>query len=192
MAQTMGQSPSTYLKEPYSRILIPNEDGIYSAEILEFPGCFAEGKDPSEAIRNLEASAEAWIEAALAQGQEIPEPEVNQGYGGKVALRLPRSVHRQAARLAEREDTSLNQFLVSAITARIGAEDLYTRLVERFEQHFARPTQNLYLWAAFTSTPPHPNLPGQGLEILETRQTTSQPWPLMLGNLIRREALANG
>lgn len=131
------KEPKYYLKEPYSRVLIPNEDGTYSAEILEFPGCFAEGNTADEAIRNLEAAAESWVEVSLAQGLEIPEPAMNQGYGGKIALRLPRSLHRRATQMAERDGTSLNQFLVSAIAARIGAEDLYTRLVERFEQRLA-------------------------------------------------------
>lgn len=138
----MNQSPEVYLKEPYSRILIPNEDGTYSAEIFEFPGCFAEGATPDEAIRNLEAAAESWIEASLAQGLEIPEPAMNQGYGGKIALRLPRSLHRQAARMAERDGTSLNQFLVTAIAARVGAEDFFTRLAERFEQRLATTATN--------------------------------------------------
>ncbi|MGI8586401.1 MAG: toxin-antitoxin system HicB family antitoxin [Chloroflexia bacterium] len=135
--QMTKQEPKAYLKEPYSRILVPNEDQTFSAEILEFPGCFAEGETADEAIRNLEAAAEAWIEASLAQGLEIPEPAMNQGYGGKIALRLPRSLHRQAARMAARDGTSLNQFLVTAVAARLGAEDLYTRLAERYEQRFA-------------------------------------------------------
>ncbi|HEX9989278.1 MAG TPA: type II toxin-antitoxin system HicB family antitoxin [Chloroflexia bacterium] len=131
------KEPKSYLKEPYSRVLIPNQDGTYSAEILEFPGCFAEGDTADEAIRNLEAAAESWVEVSLAQGLEIPEPAMNQGYGGKIALRLPRNLHRRATQMAERDGTSLNQFLVSAIAARVGAEDLYTRLVERFERRFA-------------------------------------------------------
>src|SRR5712691_10885211 len=104
----MPKSIQEYLKEPYARILIPDEEGGFSAEILEFPGCFAEGDTANEAMQNLEEAAEAWIEAALAQGLEIPEPMINQGYGGKIALRLPRGLHRQAARMAERDGTSLN------------------------------------------------------------------------------------
>jgi len=129
--------PKSYLKQPYSRVLIPNEDGTFSAEMLEFPGCFAEGDTVDQAMRNLEAAAEAWIEASLSQGLEIPEPEMNQGYGGKIALRLPRGLHRQAARMAAREGTSLNQFLTSAVASRLGAEDFYTRLADKFEQRFA-------------------------------------------------------
>jgi predicted RNase H-like HicB family nuclease len=122
-----------YLKAPYARLLVPEEDGTYSAELLEFPGCFAEGDTPNEAIQNLERSATAWIEAALERGQDIPEPHATYGYSGKLNLRLPRSIHKQAARFAQRDDVSLNQFLACATAARVGAEEFYDRLVERIE-----------------------------------------------------------
>jgi predicted RNase H-like HicB family nuclease len=125
----MTKTPKEYLKEPYSRILIP-DDSSFAAEILEFPGCFAQGDTPNEAFASLEEAAELWIEAALEEGLEIPEPYMNQGYGGKIALRLPKSIHRQAARLADRDGVSLNQFLVSAISARVGAEDLYSHIID--------------------------------------------------------------
>ncbi len=125
----MPKSIQEYLKEPYARILIPDEEGGFSAEILEFPGCFAEGDTADEAMQALDRAADAWIQAALDQGQAIPLPFRNQGYGGKIALRLPRSLHRQATEFAERDGTSLNQFLVSAIAARVGAEEFYNRLV---------------------------------------------------------------
>lgn len=141
----MPKNPEDYLNEPYSRILIPDENGSFSAEILEFPGCFAEGNTPDEAIRNLSEAAKSWIEASLAQGQEIPEPFVNQGFGGKIALRLPRSLHRQAVRMAERDGISLNQFLISAISARVGAEDFYTHLFEKFNRQIANRTINWFI-----------------------------------------------
>jgi predicted RNase H-like HicB family nuclease len=130
----MPKTPEEYLKEPYSRVLVPDESGGYSAEMLEFPGCFAEGDTADEAMKALERAAESWIQAALDQGQEIPRPFVNQGYSGKVALRLPKSVHRKCIQFAERDGTSLNQFLVSAVAARIGAEECCGRLVSRLTE----------------------------------------------------------
>ena len=127
----MDRDLDPYLRKPYSRILIPNDDGRYTAEMLDFPGCVAEGETADEAIREVEGAAKAWIETALEEGQSIPEPEMNVGYSGHFALRLPRGLHRKAARLAQREDTSLNQFIASALAARVGAEDLVTRLAER-------------------------------------------------------------
>ena len=135
----MKRKIQEYLKKPYSRVVIPDEDGSFFAEILEFSGCLAQGDTSSEALENLEKAAASWLEVALDKGIEIPEPFISIGYAGKVALRLPRSMHQQATRLAARDGVSLNQFLVSAIAARIGAEDLYSRLVEKLEQTVLAP-----------------------------------------------------
>lgn len=68
------KKPDDYLKEPYSRILIPDDDGGYSAEMLEFPGCYSQGDTAEEAIRNLEDAARNWIEVTSAAGRPIPPP----------------------------------------------------------------------------------------------------------------------
>jgi predicted RNase H-like HicB family nuclease len=145
-----------YLKEPYSRVLVPEADGTYSADILEFPGCFAEGRTPDEAYDNLEKVAESWIEAALEQGQEIPSPIEAHDYSGRIALRIPKSIHKQAAKFAEMDNTSLNQFFLTSVAARVGAEELYEHLSKRLETKYTilsanlpASTVNLYtnLWA---------------------------------------------
>ena len=46
---------------PYGRLLVPEDQGGYSAEILEFPGCIAEGDTAGEAVANVESTAKAWI-----------------------------------------------------------------------------------------------------------------------------------
>jgi predicted RNase H-like HicB family nuclease len=48
------------------------ESGTYTATILEFPGCIAQGDTPQEAYKNIEKAAKGWVEAALSLGQEIP------------------------------------------------------------------------------------------------------------------------
>lgn len=129
----MTKTAKEYLRKPYSRVLIPEEDGTYSADILEFPGCFAEGKTPNEAYTNLERVAESWIEAALEQGQEIPEPIETHEYSGRIALRLPKSIHKQAAKFAEMDNTSLNQFFLSAIATKVGAGEFFEQLFNKLE-----------------------------------------------------------
>ena len=133
------------LRKPYTRVLIPAEEGGFSAEVLEFPGCFAEGESAEEAIRNLEAAAESWIEAALEMGQEIPSPSANSEYSGRIGLRLPPSLHRSAARLADRDDTSLNQFFISAISARVGVEEFVDRLIIQIEERLTPTARNLII-----------------------------------------------
>jgi len=152
----MKLTATEYLRKPYSRTLIPVGDGTYFAEILEFPGCFAEGQSPDEAYKNLEAVAQSWIEAAKGQGQEIPEPFATHDFSGRIALRMPRSIHKQAARFAEMDDTSLNQFFLAAIAARVGAEDFAERLSNRIEAKFAsaRPSYTVILHNSLWTTGP--------------------------------------
>ncbi len=130
-----------YLREPYSRILIPEDEGGYSAEILEFPGCYSYGDTAEEAISNLEEAAKSWIAASLEQGHTIPPPTGHNEFSGKIALRLPSSLHKEAARMAERERVSLNQFLVSAVAAKVGAEDYHNRLIQRLEGYLITLTR---------------------------------------------------
>ena len=112
---------SEYLKKPYGRLLVPEEEGGYRAEIVEFPGCFAEGDTAAEAAANLEDAAQSWLEATIAKGQTVPEPMEELEYSGKLVVRLPKSLHRHAAYAANRENVSLNQFIVSSIAEQIGA-----------------------------------------------------------------------
>jgi predicted RNase H-like HicB family nuclease len=128
----------SYLRQPYARILIPENEGGFFAEVLEFPGCFAEGETPDEAFHNLESVAESWIEACLEQGQEIPPPSANHSYAGKIALRLPRDLHRLASHKAERDGVSLNQVLVTAIAAWVGADNLFERIAHKIEMNFVQ------------------------------------------------------
>jgi len=134
--RTVSRNPDAkaYLRLPYARVLTPEESGGYSAEMLEFPGCFAEGETADEAVHNLEEVAESWIEAAQDQGIDIPEPTANQPYAGRIALRLPRDLHRLAVRKAQRDGTSLNQYLVTAISAWLGADNLLEKMVCKAQQ----------------------------------------------------------
>jgi predicted RNase H-like HicB family nuclease len=109
-----------YLKKPYGRLLVPEEEGGYRAEIIEFPGCFAEGDTAAEAAANLEDAAQSWLESTIARGQTVPEPMDELDYSGKLVVRLPKSLHKRAAYAANREGVSLNQFIVSSIAEQIG------------------------------------------------------------------------
>lgn len=70
----MADKAKDILNLPYSRLLVPDETGGYTAQVVEFPGCFSEGDTAEEAVRNLENAAHAWVEAALAQDLRIPPP----------------------------------------------------------------------------------------------------------------------
>ena len=52
------------------------EDNAYIANILELKGCMADGRTREEALRELEIAKNLWIETALEDGEEIPEPNL--------------------------------------------------------------------------------------------------------------------
>jgi len=118
---TRPTKADAYLKRPYQRILLPAEEGGYTAKIAEFPGCVTEGDTAAQALRRLESAAESWIEAVIDTGQSVPEPMAEQEYSGKLMLRLSRSLHRRAAEIAHAEGVSLNQFIVTTLAERVGA-----------------------------------------------------------------------
>src|SRR5262245_31038918 len=110
-----------YLKLPYGRVVIPEQDGTFRAEIVEFPGCIAVGDTAAEALANLESVAESWLQATIAKRLHVPDPIESTEYSGKLVVRLPKSLHKKAAYAAAREGVSLNQFIVSCIAEQIGA-----------------------------------------------------------------------
>lgn len=112
--------PHVLHKKPYARIVVPEADGSFTAEIVEFPGCVANGNTAAEAISNVEEVALNWIEAALEQGQDIPEPLEQSCYSGRLVVRMPKGLHKRAALAAEREGVSLNQYLVTCIAEHVG------------------------------------------------------------------------
>ncbi len=111
------------LRRPWSRELVPDE-GVIAARVPELPGCFAEGATPTEALSNLESALESWLAAAVELGNEIPSPrgeEEPETYSGRFSLRVPRSLHRRLALRAEAEGCSVNQLVVSILSASVDA-----------------------------------------------------------------------
>lgn len=111
------------LKRPYHRVIVPDEDGSFFAEISEFPGCFATGDSAVEALESLERVAEGWLGDAIAAGQDIPEPEFESEYSGKLVLRLPKSLHAHVAHAASRDGVSLNAYLCTGIAHYTGLSE---------------------------------------------------------------------
>ena len=111
---------SAILARPYVRNLLPDGGGGYTVTVQEFPGCIAEGDTAEDALRNFDAAAASWIEAAVASGLAIVEPVEAPLYSGRIALRIPGGLHQDVARLAQIDDCSINQLLSVAISEYVG------------------------------------------------------------------------
>ncbi|HXK44131.1 MAG TPA: toxin-antitoxin system HicB family antitoxin [Anaerolineae bacterium] len=57
------------------------------------------------------------------RGDAIPEPCSLDAYSGRFVLRMPRSLHRDLVEVAEREGTSLNQFINVVLARAVGQRD---------------------------------------------------------------------
>lgn len=125
MATVTGveMNPKKILEGPYHRVVVPDGDGFFSAEISEFPGCVAVGASAVEALTNLEEVAESWLASVIANGQEIPDPEQESDYSGKLVLRLPKSLHGHVAHAASRDGVSINAYLCAAVAHYTGLSE---------------------------------------------------------------------
>lgn len=116
----MNKDIHYYLSLPYTRELIPDPEGGWFVRIKELPGCMSQGDTPEEAIQMIEDAMRGWLEAELRKGSSIPEPRVEEEYSGKFVIRVPKSLHRKLAELAEREGVSLNQWINTALAEAVG------------------------------------------------------------------------
>ena len=100
-----------YLKTPYKMEIItdPTEGG-YVVSFPELPGCITCAETLTVAVNNAADARRAWLEAALADGIIIPEPNSLPEYSGQFKLRMPKSLHRSLAEHSRQEGISMNQY----------------------------------------------------------------------------------
>ncbi|MEH2196200.1 MAG: type II toxin-antitoxin system HicB family antitoxin [Nostoc sp.] len=106
-----------YLNLQYPVTLYPDLEGGYVAQIRDLPGCLTQGESLEETMANINEARELWIETAYEAGDEIPLPSVDANYSGKLLLRMPKSLHRRLAEVAEQENVSLNQYIVFLLSS---------------------------------------------------------------------------
>jgi predicted RNase H-like HicB family nuclease len=63
------------MKDYHINIFYGEEDEGYIADIPDLEACSAFGSTPEEALREVNAAKQAWLEAARAEGKPIPSPQ---------------------------------------------------------------------------------------------------------------------
>jgi predicted RNase H-like HicB family nuclease len=128
-----------------------DEDEGFIATAPDLPGSSAVGDTEAEALAELDQAIEAWIEAARAVGNTVPVPSRPGSPNlpsGKVLVRMPKGLHQRAAQCAQREDVSLNQFIVVCVAEAVGER---SRAIEPVRQvsseslHQIHPAVGLWL-----------------------------------------------
>ena len=112
-----------YLKLPYTIEIQRDETAEFRgwfAAVRELPGCMTQTERFDELEAMIEDAMRAWIEIALEDGKEIPQPVTSDAYSGRFLLRMPRSLHRRLAEASAREAVSVNQFCNVALSYYLG------------------------------------------------------------------------
>jgi predicted RNase H-like HicB family nuclease len=93
-------------------IVEDKEEGGFVVSYPDLPGCITCGETVETAVANALDAKKTWIEAALEEGIQIPEPDSLEDYSGQFKLRIPRSLHRSLVEHSKREGISMNQYCV--------------------------------------------------------------------------------
>ena len=128
-----------WIEKQYSLQVVADEDGGYTIFYPDLPGCVTQIESLEELPEAALEIKELWITATLEAGLAVPEPTYPPDHSGKILLRLPRSLHRDLVDEAEKEDVSLNQYLVSLLSSR-NAVRLLERKLDHLE-HLISPSR---------------------------------------------------
>ena len=102
-----------YLSLPYKLEIIPDrEEGGYLVSYPDLKGCLSYGDTIDEAHANALDAKATWLDAALEEGIEIPEPKSESDYSGRFRLRMPKTLHKMLAENAQSEGISMNQYCI--------------------------------------------------------------------------------
>ena len=134
-----------------------DQDQGFIAIAPDLPGSSSFGETEAEALTELDQAIEAWIEAARAAGNAVPAPSRPASLdlpSGKVLVRMPKGLHRRAALCAEREDVSLNQFIVACLAEAVGERSQTNQSVLQIGLETGRLIHETGLWfqQGFSST----------------------------------------
>ncbi|HVT04530.1 MAG TPA: type II toxin-antitoxin system HicB family antitoxin [Thermoanaerobaculia bacterium] len=106
------------------RVFWSDEDNEYVAVCDELPEVSGLGSTFEEAVRELQVALEGVVKIYAEDAEELPAVRpVETAYSGKLNVRLGKSLHRDAARFAEIEGVSLNQFIQNSVSRECGRRE---------------------------------------------------------------------
>lgn len=115
-----------------------DEDKEYVATCPAFPGLSAFGKTEEKALKEGKIALAGFIKTYQANNMPLPEPVKQEAASGKFQLRLPKSLHRLAVRMARADGVSLNSYIADAVRARVAGDQLGIRVLNEVRQLLAR------------------------------------------------------
>lgn len=142
------------MKYPFEVIFEKNATDTYwlaKSKVLDY--VVGKGNTPEEAIQLLSEMEDTWLELCDSD-DEVPilEPSSPLKYSGKISLRLSRQTHAQAAKAAEEQGISLNQYINEAIIARNTVTNTCDKLLELYASQKAEGQSSVMKGAILSLT----------------------------------------
>lgn len=130
---------SNYKMEIYC---VKTTDGLqWNVEFPEVPGCGGAGDTIEEAMEDAQINLNVHLDYLKENGIAVPVPDTSfhiLEYSGKLSLRIPKSLHRQIAENAQKDDVSINSYINNALSDYVGQvkalESVKKEAVESIQQ----------------------------------------------------------
>jgi len=97
------------------RIEWSEEDQVFIARCLEFPGLAAHGDSPENALREIKVVVKESINWLNEGNEPVPEPLGVRKFKGNLTLRVPPELHRELAIKSAEQGVSVNQYILSRL-----------------------------------------------------------------------------
>lgn len=142
------------MKYPFEVVFEKNEEETYwLAKSKTLSHVIGKGETPEEAIQLLNEMEDTWLEFCENKS-EVPklEPIEQNEYSGRISLRLSKQTHAQAAKAAEEQGISLNQYINEAIIARNTVTNTCDKLLELYASQKAEGQSSVMKGAKLSIT----------------------------------------
>lgn len=125
------------------------------------------GETVEDALLMLKEIRRSNIKDLLQKGMEVPEPQGERTYSGRINLRMPPTLHQDLVVMAEEQKTSLNQLINNILSSivvrqsifseiRLGLLSLQTEIKEGFEKIKPHKESDCYATSNWLGGSPSP------------------------------------
>jgi predicted RNase H-like HicB family nuclease len=138
----MEKNLEYYMGLPYVIEIVPlsKEDGggiLARIPLFGVQGIVGDGATVEEALTNLDITREIILSKLISENIEIPEPQTEKtddSYSGKILTRMPKWLHHKLAINADRNDSSLNLYIVTLLASAV-EQDISLSRYEEINSH---------------------------------------------------------
>ena len=93
------------------------EDGVFIGSAPPLVGQACHGKTEAEVLTQLQVIVEEWVEILLSDKKALPTALDKKTYSGRFVVRVKPELHKRLALQAAARAESLNEFIVSRLSA---------------------------------------------------------------------------